>query len=404
MRSLCLPAAVLVLGALAVAPANSAPSTAAAPKNLLKNPGFEQGLSDHPWMAASWDTFPSGLNTVFYGRDTVLAHGGHYAVSIANVSSYVPMFHNWSQTLVVGREMWGKDLTFSVWTRSNGLQGRAYILLQAYRDTVTKMARTWQIDRDAALARLHMMKSDDPLVNLGWDREYFSEPETEWVRREVKVFVPPSVNILVVRCGIFGVGQVMFDDASLIATTARPAEPLPLNTNLLKDPGFEGEGNDWEYSMPPYEGLVVEKDTTVFHGGHASIRMEGGLQGPVPVRSGVCQVIANRWLSGKRLRLSGWIRTDSLQTQAYVKIYCSTLDGDVHESTPAEYGMNTDWTKTVMEVDAPPGTYEVWGWFLFNCPGSGRLYYDDVSLEVLGTADYITKGTAPPKALPLPTR
>ena len=27
----------------------------------------------------------------------------------------------------------------------------------------------------------------------------------------------------------------------------------PLNTNLLADPGFEGEGNEWEYSMPPYE-------------------------------------------------------------------------------------------------------------------------------------------------------
>jgi hypothetical protein len=415
MRMHCPPAVVLaLLGALAAAPANSAPAStsksttssavAATSKNLLANPGFEQGIPDHPWMAAAWDTFQSGLPTVFFGRDTVLAHGGRWAVSVANLSTYVPMFHNWSQTLVVGREMQGKDVTFSVWTRSNGLQGRAYILVQAYRDTVTKMARTWKVDRDAARARLKMSKSEDPLVNLGWDRQYFSEPETDWVRREVRIFVPPSVNVLVVRCGIFGIGQVMFDDASLTASPAKAPEPLALKTNLIKDPGFEGSGDDWEYSMPPYEGLVIERDSTVFHSGHSSIRMGGGEQGPVSARAGVCQVIANRSISGKRLRLSAWVKTDSLLGQAYVKVYCSTLDGDVHEPTPAQFGLNTDWTQTVMEVDAPPGTYMVWAWVLFNCPASGKLYWDDVSLEVLGTADYITKGTPPPKALPLPAR
>jgi hypothetical protein len=405
MRFLRLPAVALtVLGALAAAPASSAPASSAALKNLLKNPGFEQGLADHPWMPAAWDTFQSGLNTVFYGRDSVVAHGGRWAISVANLSTYVPMFHNWSQTLIVGREMWGKDLTFSVWSKSTGLQGRAYVLLQAYRDTVTKMARVWGIDHDSARERLQIAKLDDPLVSLGWDRKYFSESETDWVRREVRIFVPPSVNVIVVRCGIFGAGQVMFDDASLTAGPPKAPKPLPLNTNLLKDPGFEGDGNDWEYSLPPYEGMVVEQDTTVFHGGHASIRMEGGLKGPVSARAGVCQLIANRWLSGKRVRLSGWIRTDSLEGQAYIKVYCSTLDGDVHEATPTEFGMNTDWTKTSTEVDVPPGTYLVWGWFLYNCPSPGRVYYDDVSFEVLGTAEYVTKGTPPPKALPLPAR
>lgn len=399
-------ACAALLLASAAAPAGAAPARSAATvsKNLLANPGFEEGLSDHPWMPAVWDTFQSGLNTVFFGRDTILAHGGRYAVSVANLSTYVPMFHNWSQTLIVGRELWGKELVFSVWTRSAGLQGRAYVLLQAYRDTITKMSRIWKIDRDSARERLRIKPPDDPLVNLGWQREYFSEPETDWVRRQVHVYVAPSTNIIVVRCGIFGVGQVLFDDASLVAEPAWKPEELPLHVNLLKDPGFEGSGDDWEYSMPPYEGLVIEPDTTVVHGGHASIRMEGGLQGPVPVRAGVCQPIANRSLVGKRVRLSGWVRTDSLQGQAYIKVYCSTPDGDVHESTPAEFGMNTDWTQTVMEVDVPPGTLVVWGWFLFNCPAQGRVYYDDTSLEVIGPANYVTQGTPPPKPLPLPAR
>lgn len=385
-----------------------AATSAATPRrggqNLLANPGFESPLAGHAWMPAAWDTFPSGLPTVFFGRDTFLVRSGRYAVNVANVSTYVPMFHNWSQTLLVGRELWGKDVVFTIWTRSNGLQGRAYVLVQAYRDTVGKMARIWKVEREVARERMGLPVTDDPLVCLGWDREYFSDVETEWVKREVRIFVPPTTNSVIARCGIFGTGQVLFDDASLVAVPARPAPELPLNTNLLADPGFEGEGNDWEYSLPPYEGMRVERDTTVAHTGKASIHMQGGLQGPVPVRTGVCQVLASRGLAGKRIRLSGWVRTDSLVSQAYIKVYCTTADGDVHEPTPAQFGMNTDWTHTSMEVDAPPGTLMVWGWFLYNAPAAGHLYFDDCSLEVIGTAEYVLKGTPPPKPPPLPAR
>ena len=97
---------------------------AKAPANLLLNPGFEQSLPGHPWMPAAWDTSESGLPTVFFGRDTFLVHGGEYAITVANVSTVWPMSHNWSQTLKIDRAWWGKDAVLSVWTRSNGLQGR----------------------------------------------------------------------------------------------------------------------------------------------------------------------------------------------------------------------------------------------------------------------------------------
>ena len=40
------------------------PSRAAT--NLLKNPGFEDPVRDHAWMAASWDTSQTGLPSVFF--------------------------------------------------------------------------------------------------------------------------------------------------------------------------------------------------------------------------------------------------------------------------------------------------------------------------------------------------
>src|SRR6266545_7796406 len=83
-------------------------------KNLLRNPGFEQSLEGHEWMPAAWDTSVSGLPTVFFGRDTLLAREGRYTISLANLSVLFPMGHNWSQTLLVdstsvGRKMIGKD-------------------------------------------------------------------------------------------------------------------------------------------------------------------------------------------------------------------------------------------------------------------------------------------------------
>jgi hypothetical protein len=385
------------LAAVTLALAVSAPCAVAAPSGeLLQNPGFEDSLETHPWMPAAWDTSLTALPTVFFGRDTFLVHGGRYSVSVANTSTSIPAWHNWSQSVFVGPEAWGKDLVFSVWTRSNGLQGRAYVLLQAYRDTIGKMTKIWGIPRDLAGRRLGINKLDDPLIDVGWKRLYFSEPETGWVRREVRVFVPPSTNMAYVRCGLLGLGQVLFDDASLRLDTARPAPAPPLRSNLLADPGFEGDGNSWEYSMPPYPGLRIDRDTTLAHSGRACIRYTSSDAGYVQARVGVCQVFG-RELEGKRVRLSAWVKTDSLKgSMAYTRIYCNSLSLGMVQSDPGQtFGLTNDWSPISLELDVPPDAVEVWVWFAYNVPASGVVYYDDASLEVIGPAATVEKAPRP---------
>jgi hypothetical protein len=182
---------------------------AAAPKDksLLQNGDFERTLAGHPWMPSGWDTSMAGLTTVFFGRDSFLVHGGHWAVNLANMSTAFPMGHNWSQTLLVGKEAWGKTATLKIWSRSNGVEGRAFILLQAYSDTASKMASIWGVDHDEALKRLGIGKLDDPLLDLGWKRRWFDDPLTDWVEREAQILVPPGTNVLFVRCGLIGTGQ-----------------------------------------------------------------------------------------------------------------------------------------------------------------------------------------------------
>jgi hypothetical protein len=377
------PYAAAIALMVAPVPSSTAPGSSG---NLLINGDMEAPLPGHPWMPAGWDTSVAGLPSVFFGRDTFLVHGGEYSINVANASTIINMSHNWHQILPITPDMWGKDAVLSVWSRNNGVEGRGYVSLEAYRDTIQKMALEWKVSRDEARQRLRINRIDDPLIDLGWQRAAFSDPETDWVRRDLRVYLPPSTNVLYVRCGIKGTGQVMFDDARLTIEPAKPADDLPLMTNLLTDPSFEGSGDNWEFATPPFEDMHVEVVDGIAHTGKHSVGMWGGLHSLVEAHAGVCRSIANRNLAGKRVRLTSWVKTDSLRGLAYIKIYAHTLHGVEHPSTPRQFGMNNDWTETSLEMDVPPDTYELWVWSLYNAPARGKVYFDDMELVVLGPA------------------
>lgn len=383
MLRLSCPPVVLRLLVVALLSALTARPAVSASVNRLVNPGFEDVVPGHPWMAAGWDTSRSGLTSVFFGRDTMLVHGGRYAVTVANVSGLWPFSHNWSQTVLVNRNDWGKDAVFTVWTRSAGVDGRAYILLQAYRDTISRVAKEQGIPRDsmANLMRIHPV--DDPLYDLGWKRDAFTEEETGWVRREVRIFVPPLVNVIFVRCGLMGVGQLMIDDASLTFEPARPAPPATLHTNLLVDPGFENGGANWEFSLPPYRGSLGIVDSTEAHSGRRSALFASDEEGAISAHAGAIQPISNRNLQGKRLRLTGWFKTDSLKSNAYTKFYFHTLHGVEQIPTHDQFSGTRDWSKATLEADVPKDTYEIWVWYVYNGPAKGRVHIDDCSVEII---------------------
>lgn len=393
-------ARLLALSSLLLLALGAGPAAAAAKPspNLLDNPGFEQPLPGHPWMPAAWDTAAAGLMSVFFGRDTFLVHSGHYAVSIANLSTLFYMAHNWSQGLLIDRSWWGKDVVFSIWTRSNGLQGRAFIRAAIYRDSLSKMAKLWGMPRLKAADSLRINTVDDPMLELGWRYQYFLDTETDWVRREVRLYIPPTTNWLRLSVGLTGTGQVLFDDASLTLEPSQPSPPVAVGTNLLTDPGFEGDGTTWEYSMPPFEGVRVERDTTLSHSGRACMRFQDTGAGFNQIATGVCQPILNRGLGGKHLRLSGWLKTDSLQGTANVALFFKTVEGFRHP-IPKLYSGTNDWTYISVEGDAPPGTCELWAWMMYESPAPGRVYFDDGVLEVLGDAP---KPPPPPKPIPPP--
>jgi hypothetical protein len=400
LRALCavLPRTVLAL-LLGCALAATAP--AAPPKSLLQNGDFERTLSGHPWMPAGWDTSQGDVPTVFFGRDTFLVHTGHWAVNLANMSTAFPMGHNWSQTLLVGKEAWGKTATFKVWTRSNGVEGRAFILLQAYSDTASKMGRIWGVDHDEALKRLGIGKLDDPFIDLGWKRIWFDDPLTDWVEREAQVRVPPGTNVLFVRCGLSGTGQVLFDDASLTLDAGQPPPKYPKGQNLFAEAGFENRALAWDIALPPYEGAKVGIDSTIAHGGRMSVKLSDFWDGLVEARIGVGQPFDARPLRGQRVRLTGWFKGDSLKGIAYVKIFAHGLKTHVTQSPGAEMLSNTwDWQQIAIEFNVPEDAELVWTNLNAQAPAHGTVWIDDASFEVLGPAPpppAVAKAPPPPK-------
>jgi hypothetical protein len=363
------------------------PTARSGGRTLLQNPDFERTVPDHPWMPVGWDTSMTDLPTVFFGRDSFMVHGGKWAVNVANTSNAIPLAYNWNQSLLVGPETWGKVATFKAWTRSNGVEGRGYLLVQAYNDTATKMARIWNVDHDEALKRLGIGKIDDPMLDLGWRRTQFNDHLTEWVEREAQAYVPPGTNVIWVRAGLIGTGQVLFDDVSLAFTPAPAAAKHAKGQNLLREPSFEEDGIGWELAIPPYEGSKITVDSTIAHSGRKSLRLSDFWDGLVEARMGAGQSFEGRALRGQRVRLTAWLKGDSLQGVAFVKIYAQGLRSHVLQSPGAELLSGTwDWQPVSIELDIPPDAELVWANIQALAPARGTVWIDDASFEVVGPA------------------
>ena len=389
----CAVAALCAIASMATAHADG--------PNLLSNPGFEDPFEDHPWMPAAWDTSRGNTEMVFFGRDDFSAHTGKFGVSVANASATLPLWHNWNQSIDVTPDMCGKDIVFSVWTKNNGVEGRGYVGVQAFRDTVGKMARVWKIDRTTASRRLGFPGVDDPVIDLGWRRESFAENQTDWVQRTLRVYLPPTTSLITVHCGLFGTGQVQFDDASLTLETAAAATVPPLHTNLLQDPGFEGDTLPWELSTPPFPPYLAARDTTLAHSGKACMHFNSEA-GMVSGRSGVAQVFCNRALAGNRLRMTAWAKADSLGSSIFLHLFFHTMSGYKLVSSPETVYGSMDWTKLIVEGDVPSDTYAVWAWIEYAAPVKGHAFFDDASLVVLGPATGDPTPGPVPDATPSP--
>lgn len=381
------PLALLLFALCALAPA-AATAAAGAPAraNLLPNPGFEDGGLFNP---SDWDTTVAGVPTVLFYWDGDVKRSGARSASVINAGDAVPVWHNWNHMILHAGHLVGRDLELTAWVRSAQMNGgRGYIMVQAYRDTVMNKARDEGITRDAARQAMGYKFADDPQLELGWARQYFSAELDEWTPLKVRLFIPPTTNLVLVRFGIYGSGQVWFDDAQLVALPPATT-PLPLGKNLLANPGFERPLDDWEFSMPPSVGATVTLDSTVAHSGRYSALYQSPERAAFQTYMNTCQVFNARNLSGRRVRMSGWVKTEDLIDSAYLNVYATGLYGVAGSLAGDALTGTNDWTFYSVEFDVPKDTYTVWARAGYQA-GPGKVWWDDLKFEVLGATPRAT--------------
>ena len=366
-----------VLGAAGVR--GAAAQSNASQGNLLRNPSVEDGVLFTP---TGWETTSVGLPTIRFGWDNATARTGERSLYLYNTSDAVPVWHNWHQYLTDVSDLAGKDVVFRGWAKTRQITGLGYLLVQAYSDTITVESLRTGIDRTKLREQMKIKPSDDPQSERGWARVYFEDELSEWTSFEVRLFVPPTTNLVIVRAGIFGVGEIWFDDLELVAEPAAPEKPFPVGQNLLANPGFEDGFEGWDFSLIPIDGLRVHI-APEGHSGNAAAAIASQRKPPIELISAIFQVFNTREFSGKRVRLSGWLRTEDLQrSQAYLRLWGNGLYGDFR--TPNSKGISgtTEWTYLTTEATIPENTTQLWVQAAFSS-GVGTVFVDDLSLEIL---------------------
>lgn len=208
----------------------------------------------------------------------------------------------------------------------------------------------------------------------GWTTDYELVPIPDAARRAYR----EGDNVLAVHCKQTSGGQ--FIDVGLVRVEEHPAPPEKgAAVNVLPNPGFEDVTNSkpasWVESRWSGEGAFAISD--VAHSGKASVRIASEKGGDVSWQCSVPVEMMSRY------RLSGWVKTENLQTGRGAK--GALLN--VHNLQPVQTNAVTgtsDWTRVEVEFDTGYEDHAIvncllGGWGL----ATGTAWFDDVSLTLL---------------------
>jgi alpha-N-arabinofuranosidase len=177
---------------------------------------------------------------------------------------------------------------------------------------------------------------------------------------------------------------------SLLVARA-PAEAADRAT--LKNAAFEEGGDGWvvtTYGARP----AVEKDAEVVHGGKHSLRVSAAELSDTALSQEV------RLEPGRLYRLSGWVRTRSLdprEAPVYGTLQVQHAGGRGTIAAGANHGGDGEWKEVVVHFEAPPGGLtRVCLFFVGFGKGTGTVWFADLRLEEVDPSKAALKVTRDP--------
>jgi hypothetical protein len=178
---------------------------------------------------------------------------------------------------------------------------------------------------------------------------------------------------------------------------------IPVGAWALEQPGKGGitlvDGlRGWWHAGSNPTAYDVTADRQVTHGGRASARLAG--RAPTATGFGsLMQVAAADRYRGKRIRLSAWIRSDSVIRRAGLWLRIDAPDQEPTHALASDAMGNRpiagtrDWRRYEIVLDVAPAAADVA--FGAHLSGLGTIWVDDFRIEIVDASVPVTNRSAP---------
>lgn len=167
--------------------------------------------------------------------------------------------------------------------------------------------------------------------------------------------------------------------------TVSAQQPLNLDFERIST---EGSTRPWEWTPRSYApGASVQVDSVVFRSGRRSLQISRVGQEQSPYTHSLATYLNPLAARGKKVRVSGWIKTENLDghalftTQAWADFEVLQIDS-THTKAALGSPYTKDWALFDVEIDIPPETETLV--ITADMQGTGRAWFDGLTLEIDG--------------------
>ncbi len=141
------------------------------------------------------------------------------------------------------------------------------------------------------------------------------------------------------------------------------------------------------YKTPKEQGFSMTLDSSVVHSGKYSLKLEvfpGCAGGGAGIPYKVASEILAKYLRGKKITYSGWIKTQNITD--WVGLFCGDGKGAFNNMHDSTINGTRGWHKYSITLQIHPSSTKVVFGVLTASTNGGTAWFDDLSIDTNGVS------------------